>query len=503
MAPVQERNDVKRLNWNLIPNLKVGKTMFAKEEFQKQAQIDEDIEKELLVQFSTKPAARKGDEDGGEESKDTTSEASKSGPFTANILDAKRTTNILIMLRKFEISPKAIADAVAGLDPLSEKLSTDNVAALAANAFKDEELELARNYAAPREDVEKLNNAELFAYHAARVPRFYDKVKAMWTMRTSDVVEEEIRLSTLSVIEASQEVRRSAKFEVLLATVLGIGNFLNAGTAKGQARGFRLETLPKLCETKTRGGDMTLLHYIVEVLRKKAPDTIAFAEDMPHVLAAKRVSKEDVARELSTFRRALAILGQELTTMVKEAGDANLGVTKLCTPPPPALITHRSSQNTESGVVLAGSDVDASEGISEVAAKASGAIPDSLSPLSAARDAYSKTELAANALEGLHQDMIREFSDLAGYLGEDTRLAKTEELFDTLSKFILSFDLCVKENAKRKEATEIAERLAKRKADDEAKRNERRSAGQKATVESPVVTQVESEDDQSIAAISV
>jgi hypothetical protein len=92
--------------------------------------------------------------------------------------------------------------------------------------------------------------------------------------------------------------------------------------------------------------------------------------------------------------------------------------------------------------------------------------------------------------------MIRDFTDLAGYLGEDPRLAKTEELFDTLARFILSFELCVKENMKRKDAVERAERLAKRKAEDEAKRKKRQEASQDDTDVVPVVTQVESEDEK-------
>ena len=53
--------------------------------------------------------------------------------------------------------------------------------------------------------------------------------------------------------EAAKATRASLVLPQLLALVLAAGNVLNAGTPKGSARGFRLEVLLKLSETKSSG----------------------------------------------------------------------------------------------------------------------------------------------------------------------------------------------------------------------------------------------------------
>ena len=59
--------------------------------------------------------------------------------------------------------------------------------------------------------------------------------------------------------------------QALFQIVLDVGNALNAGTAKGNAVGFKLSTLLKLAELKAVDKKTTLLHYVVDVVRKNAP----------------------------------------------------------------------------------------------------------------------------------------------------------------------------------------------------------------------------------------
>jgi hypothetical protein len=60
---------------------------------------------------------------------------------------------------------------------------------------------------------------------------------------------------------------------MLMRTVLSLGNLTNyqygrrhVGSAGGAgASGFRIESLPKLRDVKSRDGKMTLMNYLVEV----------------------------------------------------------------------------------------------------------------------------------------------------------------------------------------------------------------------------------------------
>jgi len=83
-----------------------------------------------------------------------------------------------------------------------------------------------------------------------------------------------------------------------------IGNTLNGGTFRGDARGFHLDTLikarlfpngftitdPQLRDTRTGKGATcpTLLHYLAKVLLRTDPRLVLFHEDLPSLEAVAR-----------------------------------------------------------------------------------------------------------------------------------------------------------------------------------------------------------------------
>eukprot|EP00173_Palmaria_palmata_P001787 Plantae.Rhodophyta-Palmaria_palmata.ctg204.p1 GENE.Plantae.Rhodophyta-Palmaria_palmata.ctg204~~Plantae.Rhodophyta-Palmaria_palmata.ctg204.p1 ORF type:complete len:383 (+),score=77.63 Plantae.Rhodophyta-Palmaria_palmata.ctg204:778-1926(+) len=99
-----------------------------------------------------------------------------------------------------------------------------------------------------------------------------------------------------------------------------------------------------------------------------------------------------------------------------------------------------------------------------------------LNSLDAARMAYSDASKTANELERLQDEMLREFRESASYLGENPNNAKSEEFFETLAKFVDSFQKCARENDQKIENDKRAARIAKRKEEDDAKRDKLRKA---------------------------
>ena len=68
------------------------------------------------------------------------------------------------------------------------------------------------------------------------------------------------------MLNASLALLSSAQFPRLLALILDIGNYLNAGTRSGGAKGFRLASLLALKDTRSANEDkISLLDYLVEV----------------------------------------------------------------------------------------------------------------------------------------------------------------------------------------------------------------------------------------------
>lgn len=69
---------------------------------------------------------------------------------------------------------------------------------------------------------------------------------------------------------------RSRRIKKLLELVLAMGNFINKGQ-RGSALGFRISSLNKMIDTKaSTNKNMTLLHYLVEIIDKKVSSYIFF-----------------------------------------------------------------------------------------------------------------------------------------------------------------------------------------------------------------------------------
>ena len=62
-------------------------------------------------------------------------------------------------------------------------------------------------------------------------------------------------------------MRSSKALKQVIEYALAIGNYLNGGTNKGAAWGFKVDSLNKLIGTKTLDNKSTLLHYMARKVR--------------------------------------------------------------------------------------------------------------------------------------------------------------------------------------------------------------------------------------------
>ena len=70
--------------------------------------------------------------------------------------------------------------------------------------------------------------------------------------------------------------------------ILAIGNYMNGGTTRGEAWGFKLDSLLKLVDVKSSvDSKVSLLHFVAENIDKEHAELI---EDFPHIEAATRGS---------------------------------------------------------------------------------------------------------------------------------------------------------------------------------------------------------------------
>jgi len=85
---------------------------------------------------------------------------------------------------------------------------------------------------------------------------------------------------------ALREIVDSTKLKEVLSIVLAVGNYVNAGTPRGGAYGFKLEALTKVRDFKSNKAGVSLLHYLGEFIEKHYPDNSNWLEEVAHIEAA-------------------------------------------------------------------------------------------------------------------------------------------------------------------------------------------------------------------------
>lgn len=86
---------------------------------------------------------------------------------------------------------------------------------------------------------------------------------------------------------ALKQLKDSAKMFGILELVLILGNFINDGTFRGNASGFKLDGLVKMADTKSSvKPKFTLIHYLVDLVELLRPDLLDFATELDDVMKA-------------------------------------------------------------------------------------------------------------------------------------------------------------------------------------------------------------------------
>jgi hypothetical protein len=284
---------MRQLHWNKIPDAKIKGTMWEKDMSDEKVKLDV-AEVELL--FAANKAKEK-DEGADDETKKKKIENKK--PEVVTLVDPKTANNTAIALSRFKATPEAIANALLAGDKTT--LDESGLQSLLGILPSAEEVELVQGHDGPKENLGK---AEQFFLAIASVPRYTIRTKCMLTAANFPERAHELRTKVEDVAEAVKEVRNSKALKQVIEFSLALGNYLNGGTNKGGAWGFKVDSLNKLIGTKTLDNKSTLLHYMARKLASKGT-VDQLVDDLAHVEPAARIVWKDEASELSSLGAAL------------------------------------------------------------------------------------------------------------------------------------------------------------------------------------------------------
>ncbi|KAL5527808.1 hypothetical protein ACEPAG_6609 [Sanghuangporus baumii] len=225
------------------------------------------------------------------------------------LLDTNRANNILIMLSRMKPSLSEIKSALLAID--DSVLSVDDLKAIARHLPTSEEIKRIDEFG----DVKQLAKADQYLKEIGDVPRVSERISCMLYRRKLELDIEETRPELDIVRHATKELKSSSRFKQVLKIVLTIGNALNGSSFRGNARGFQLEALLKMKETKTVKASPecpTLLHYVARMLLKSDAELVNFLDDLPHLEAAARVSMQTVSAAVGTLVSGLSQIQSEI-----------------------------------------------------------------------------------------------------------------------------------------------------------------------------------------------
>jgi len=314
------------------------------------------------------------------------------------LLDTKKSNNMSIMLTRFgKTSHAEIKRAIIELD--DNVMTPENVNALVQFAPSAEEIEMLSSFEG---DKSLLGVPEKFTLEIMSIPRLEERLKAFGVKRQFTNKATTLKESLDIVTAAVAEVKNSKKFFGLLEVVLAVGNYLNGGTNRGRAFGFKLDSLHKLLDVKTNNG-ATLLNYIVELLETKYPHLVDVQEDFPHVGDAVRESMQMLQGDLGKLK-----------------GDLNLV----------------DREKNHEGHNLPGDKFK-----------------------QAMCSFYDEANKQVTELEELFKKAEENFKATCQFYCEDPK-QDSQQFFDSINKFLLNFDKARKDNQRKKAAAEKAAKAA-------------------------------------------
>jgi len=139
------------------------------------------------------------------------------------------------------------------------------------------------------------------------IPEVYTRLKLWLFKLTFHTQLFEIKQREDSLINACSELRNSDKFTYLLEIILYIGNFLNCHSSRGGAWGFKLDSLLRLSEIKSKSNpEKTMLYFLVEIIKNDYPEISDFYHDLKSIEKAKEII------QLSSLSSEIEILENHL-----------------------------------------------------------------------------------------------------------------------------------------------------------------------------------------------
>nr|CCA16325.1 forminhomology 2 domaincontaining protein putative [Albugo laibachii Nc14] len=234
-------------------------------------------------------------------------ESTPLSPRVVFLIDRSRSNNISIITRQFRLSNENIRDAIKKLD--NTILTLERVQGLLKILPTDEEVAAITGFGG---DVTLLNGAEKLLKELISIPRLRPRLNTFQArLQFSNLVSEtQNRIDRLQA--ACIELLGSRDLKSTLFLILQVGNKMNEGTSRGEAKGFSLSDLPKLSQLKTADKKETLLHFIAKYLRQKCGEAVQLQNSLTCLCDIQNVSIVEISHDVDRLKECIDSVATEV-----------------------------------------------------------------------------------------------------------------------------------------------------------------------------------------------
>lgn len=245
---------VRALFWTKVPDA-ASVSMIWKQIDDKDVKINKDILMELFSAVEAKKV-----------------ETGKKKPKLVELFDPNRAKAMNIMLGRLRRPAWDIVQQVKNLD---DAIDEDLMASLKTTIPNDEEYKALKQYSG---DMALLGTAEQFVFEVMKVKLYVSHIEFLDLRMTFYESYKDVVTPLTILANGFSQIKNSKKLKEFLAYILAIGNFLNGGTQRGGAYGFKFDFFTKLPDIRTSRKGYTFLNYIAETF-----DVPTFCEEMESV----------------------------------------------------------------------------------------------------------------------------------------------------------------------------------------------------------------------------
>uniref|UniRef100_A0A8C1ISU6 Formin-like 3 n=1 Tax=Cyprinus carpio TaxID=7962 RepID=A0A8C1ISU6_CYPCA len=224
------------------------------------------------------------------------------------LLDANRSKNLAITLRKANKTTEEICKAIQTFD--LKALPVDFVECLMRFLPTEAESKLLRQYERERRPLDQLAEEDRFMLLFSKIERLTQRMSIITFVGNFSDNVNMLTPQLNAIIAASASVKSSPKLKKILEIILALGNYMNS-SKRGSVYGFKLQSLDLLLDTKSTDRKMTLLHYIALVVKEKYPELAAFYNELHFVDKAAAVSLENVLLDVKELGKGMDLVRRE------------------------------------------------------------------------------------------------------------------------------------------------------------------------------------------------